>query len=100
MMTAIADFDNKIYLVIGDLLASPDAATVYNDSSMFRDTNKAILNGPRFQASDLEACASFLNIELRRDLTKIYSNKASLTLRIIQEIEFFFPTICEDCSED
>ena len=104
MMTAIADFDNKIHLVIGDLLARSDAATktiltVY-DSSMCRDTNKAVLSGQGFQASDLEACASFLNIELRRDVTKIYSNKTSLALRIILEIESFFPTICEDCSEE
>ena len=67
---------------------------------MCRDTNKAVLSSPRFQASDLEACGSFLNIELRRDITKIYSNKASLALRIILEIESFFPTICEDCSEE
>ena len=79
--------------------ATKTILTVY-DSSMCRDTNKAVLSGSRFQASDLEACASFLNIDLRKDGTKIYSNKASLALCIILEIESFFPAICEDCSEE
>ena len=103
----IENYDEKVRLIVGDLLADPEAdapvksfLTAY-DPSKDRSTNRTVLSGSRFQVATLDACARFFKIATIDDNgARIYSNKPSLAMRIILEIETFFPTTCGQCNEE
>ena len=95
----IENFDEKVRLVIGGLMANPKADaltksvfTAY-DPSKDRANNRTVLGGSRFQVPTLDACASFLKT-VDENSSRIYSNKPALAMHIILEIETLFPTIC------
>ena len=97
-MNMIENYDKKIRLVIGGLMAKADTPTksvlTTYDPSKDRTTNRTVLGGSKFQVSTLDACANFFNIAtIDESGSQIYSNKPSLAMRIILEIETFFPTI-------
>ena len=89
----IENFDEKVRLVIGGLMANPKADaltksvfTAY-DPSKDRANNRTVLGGSRFQVPTLDACASFLKIAtVDENSSRIYKNKAALAMRIILEI--------------
>ena len=100
----IENFDEKVRLVIGGLMANPKAdaltksvLTAY-DPSKDRSNNRTVLGGSRFQVPTLDA--SFFKIATVDDNSRIYSNKPALAMRIILEIETLFPTICGQCDEE
>ena len=102
----IENFDEKVRLVIGGLMANPKADaltksvfTAY-DPSKDRANNRTVLGGSRFQVPTLDACASFLKIATVDESSRIYSNKPALAMRIILEIETLFLTICGQCDEE
>ena len=104
----IPDFDDKINVVIGNLLAGTgtDQATksVLSafDSSKDLCFNKSLLGGARFKVEALNACAQYLGIEITNpsDNSRIYSNKPSLAKRIILEIESLYPAMCAECDKE
>ena len=92
-------------MVIGGLMAKADTPTksviTAYDPSKDRTTNRTVLGGSKFQASTLDACVNFFKIAtIDENGNRIYSNKPSLAMRIILEIETFFPTICGQCDEE
>ena len=101
----IDDFDSKVRVTIGEILSKADplsksVLTAY-DSSKDRHANVKVLGGPKFQAMALDMCAEFLQIQVKHESgTRIYTNKPTLAMRIILEIESFFPAICSECSEE
>ena len=104
-MNMIEDYDKKIRLVIDGLMAKADSPTksvlTAYDPSKDRTTNRTVLGGSMFQVSTLDACANFFKIATTDENdSRIYSNKPSLAMRIILEIETFFPTICGQCDEE
>ena len=103
--TVIENMDDKINLVIGNLLANADETSkkVLSafDPSKDISANSGVLGGPRFTADNLETCAKYLRIELRDDKEcKLFSNKPSIAKRIILEIMSFYPAICKECGEE
>ena len=105
MSLTIDNFDEKIDLVIGDLLSQADeiSKSIITAFDPAKDilVNKDTLGGPRFSAPALNTCAEFLHIStINEDGSKIYSNKPSLALRIILEIQSFYPTFCAECAEE
>ena len=105
MNTFIPDYDNKLKVVIGNLLSKADPVsksvlTAFDSSKDVAD-NVAILSGPRFKADALSTCAKFLNITLVNSESEcLFSNKPSLAKRIVFEIEAIYPTICADCDSE
>ena len=105
MNTIIPDYDNKLKVVIGNLLSKADSVsksvlTAFDSSKDVAD-NEATLSGPRFKADALSTCAKFLNIVLVNSESKrLFSNKPSLAKRIVFEIEALYPTICADCGSE
>ena len=91
----IDDFDSKVRVTIGEILSKADplsksVLTAY-DSSKDRHANVKVLGGPKFQAMALDMCAEFLQIQVKHESgTRIYTNKPTLAMRIILEIESFF----------
>ena len=90
----IENCDKKIRLVIGGVIAkavtpTKSVLTSY-DPSKDRTTNRTVLGGSKFQVSRLDACANFFKIAtIDENGSRIYSNKPSLAMRIILEIETF-----------
>ena len=92
----ISGYDEKVRLVIGDLMMRADTLsktiiTAY-DPSKGRSINKNVLGGSRLQTAALDACALFLGIPVEDINGRIYSNKPTLAMRIILQIEALFPT--------
>ena len=107
MSSGITDFDEKVKLVIGNLLikaeSNPLAKSVLTafDSSKDVSVNRAVLSSSRYNAATLNSCAQFLDIDLETsDGERIYSNKPALANRIILEIQSFYPAICADCDQE
>ena len=107
MSSGITDFDEKVKLVIGNLLLKADSNAVAKsvitafDSSKDISVNKAVLSSSRFSAVALNSCAEFLDIALETSGgERIYSNKPALANRIILEIQSFYPAICADCDHE
>ena len=105
MNTIIPDYDNKLKVVIGNLLSKADSVSksVLSafDSSKDVADNVATLSGPRFKADALSTCAKFLNIVLvNLESERLFSNKPSLAKRIVFEIEALYSTICADCGSE
>ena len=107
MSSGITDFDEKIKLVIGNLLlkaeSNPLAKSILTafDSSKDVSVNRAVLSSARFSAAALNSCAEFLDIDLETPSgDRIYSNKPALANRIILEIQSFYPAICADCDHE
>ena len=105
MNSSIPNFDDKIRLVIGNLLSKADTVSksVLSafDSSKDLNVNKGVLGGSRFNATALDTCAQFLNIPLvDNDDNRLFTNKPSLAKRIILEIQSLYPAICGDCNEE
>ena len=48
----------------------------------------------------LEKCATFFKIKFLNNANKKLYNKSQLSDRIILMIESYFPTTCQDCSDD
>ena len=99
----IPDFDQKIDLVIGNLLSQSDpisksVLSAFDSSKDLRD-NQAFLSSSRFKAEALNACAQYLDIDTTNETngSKIFSNKPSLAKRIILEIQSLYPAMCADC---
>ena len=105
MNTIIPDYDNKLKVVIGNLLSKADSVsksvlTAFDSSKDVAD-NVARLSVPRFKADALSTCAKFLNIVLvNSESERLFSNKPSLAKRIVFEIEALYPTICADCGSE
>ena len=98
----IDSYDEKVKMVIGSLMMRADALsktviTAY-DPSKDSSINKSVLGGSRLQTSALNACALFLGFPIEDANGRIYSNKPSLAMRIILEIEALFPATCAECS--
>ena len=90
----IENYDKKIRLVIGGLMSKADTPTksvlTAYDPSKDRTTNRTVLGGSKFQVLTLDACANFFKIAtIDENGSRIYSNKPSLAMRIILEIEIF-----------
>ena len=107
MSSGISDFDEKVKLVIGNLLLKADSNALAKsvitafDSSKDISVNKAVLSSSRFSAAALNSCAEFLDIDLETSGgERIYSNKPALANRIILEIQSFYPAICADCDHE
>ena len=107
MSSGITDFDEKVKLVIGNLLikaeSNPLAKSVLTafDSSKDVSVNRAVLSSSRYNAATLNSCAQFLDIDLETSGgERIYSNKPALANRIILEIQSFYPAICADCDQE
>ncbi len=103
--TVIPDFDDKIRLVVGNLLAKADNVTktvlTAFDSSKDISVNKSVLGGSRFNVAALNTCAQFLHIDTDySNGDHIYTNKHSLANRIILEIISLYPAICADCDKE
>ena len=101
----IPDFDEKVQLIIGNMLAKADkvSKTVLSafDSSEDREANAKVLGGSRFTSQALDICAQFLDIDLvDKDNDRIFTNKPSLATRIILEIQSYFPAICAGCDAE
>ena len=83
----ISGYDEKVRLVIGDLMMRADTLsktiiTAY-DPSKDRSINKNVLGGSRFQTAALDACALFLGIQVEDSNGRIYSNKPSLAICVL-----------------
>ena len=94
----IENYDKRIRLVVGDLMAKADTPTksvlTAYDPSKDRTTNRTVLGGSKFQVSTLDVFANFFKIAtIDENGSRIYCNKPSF-MRIILEIETFFRTIC------
>ena len=67
-MNMIENYDKKIRLVIGGLMAKADTPTksvlTAYDPSKDGTTNRTVLGGSKFQVSTLDACANFLRLLL------------------------------------
>ena len=105
MASNIPNIDEKIALVIGDLLSKANstakAILTAFDTSKDIPVNCKALSGPRFSKSDLTACAQFLQIKTEdQEGRPIFSNKPSLANRIILEIQSFYPAICAACDAE
>jgi hypothetical protein len=105
MNSKIQDFDEKIRLVIGNLLSKADqvSKTVLSayDPSKDLHVNRGVIGGSRFNSTALETCATFLNIPtVDENDNRIFSNKPSLANRIILEIQSFYPAICGECNQE
>ena len=104
MAVNVPNFDDKIRVIIGDLLmkADPESKLVISAFDPAKDTsvNSSVLGGSKFNVPQLDACAKFLNIETTIGEKRIFSNKPSLAKRIILEIKSFFPTACAECNEE
>ena len=106
MMTdSIPNFDDKIGLVIGGLLAKADSIskTVLSafDPSKDLEANAKVLGGSRFTPTVLDTCAQFLNIRIvDQNESRIFTNKPSLARRIILEIQSYYPAICSGCDTE
>ncbi|KAL5248818.1 hypothetical protein ACHWQZ_G017870 [Mnemiopsis leidyi] len=96
MSSGITDFDEKVKLVIGNLLlkaeSNPLAKSVLTafDSSKDVSVNRAVLSSSRYNAATLNSCAQFLDIDL----------ETSDGERIYLEIQSFYPAICADCDQE
>ena len=83
MNTIIPDYDNKLKVVIGNLLSKADPVsksvlTAFDSSKDVADS-VATLSGPRFKADALNTCAKFLNIVLvNLESERLFSSKPSL----------------------
>ena len=101
----IENYDKKIRLVVGELMAKADTPTksvlTAYDPSKDRTTNRTVLGGSKFQVSTPDACANLFKIAtIDENGSRIYRNKPSLAMRIILEIETLFPAICGQCDEE
>lgn len=101
----IPNFDDKINVVIGELLSKADSVSksVIStfDPSKEIAQNRNVLSSARFTRSDLEACATFLLIDLLDTEGKpLFSNKVSLANRIILQVMSFYPAICAECDSE
>ena len=104
----IPDYDEKIDVAIGTLLAGTDldedSRSVLSafDPTKDSDKNKSILSSSKFKVEALNACAQYLGIEITNpsDGNRIYSNKPSLAKRIILEIKSLYPAICAECDQE
>lgn len=102
----IPNLDEKINLVIGNLLSTSDEVSksvlsAFDSSKDLRE-NQTVLSSSRFKGEALNACAQYLDIDTT-DATngsKIFSNKPSLAKRIILEIQSLYPAICADCDSE
>ena len=79
-MVDLTEYDNKIRIVIGNLLrrAEPIPKSVLSAFGPSKDLhiNKSVLEGSRFTASSLEAFTNFLNIQTHdSNRIKLFSNK-------------------------
>lgn len=105
MCQDIDNFDEKVDLVIGNILSNADETTkrvisAY-DSSKDITSNLSVMSSSRFKAEELDKCALSLGFPTQHeDSSKIYSNKASLAHRIILQIQSLYPTICGECKEE
>ena len=104
-MVDLTEYDNKIRMVIGNLLrrAEPIPKSVLSafGPSKDRHINKSVLEVSPFTATSLEAFANFLNIQTHdSDRIKLFSSKTLLANRICLEIQSLFPVSCGECSEE
>ena len=105
MASKIADLDNKIALVIGNLLskADPTSKSILTAFDTAKDVsvNCRVLSGSRFSKPELTACAQFLKIKTEdHEGDPIFSNKPSLAKRIVLEIQSLCPTMCAACDSE
>ena len=101
----IDDFDDKVRRTVGDIMSKADpiskAMLTSYDSSKDRKVNVKVLGGPKFQAAQLDTVAEFLGIAVKHENgSRLFTNKQALALRIVLEIESFFPAICSECTEE
>ena len=94
--------DESHKVAIGDLLNKADVlskkvVSAYNTEVSY---NVNLQNLKKFDASHLEATATFLGFTVRGDANKkLYKNLTVICDRIILKIESFFETECNDCGE-
>ena len=105
MTRTIPDFDDKINVVIGELLSKADSISkkVIHafDPSKDVSQNRSLLSSARYSRPDLETCAKFLLIDLLDSKGRIlFSNKVSLVNRIILQVMSFYPAICAECDNE
>ena len=105
MTRTIPDFDDKINVVIGELLSKADSISkkVIDafDPSKDVSQNRSLLSSARYSRPDLETCAKFLLIDLLDSKGRIlFSNKVSLANRIILQVMSFYPAICAECDNE
>ena len=101
----IPDFDDKINVVIGELLSKADSISkkVIDafDPSKDDSQNRSLLSSARFSCPDLENCAKFLLIDLQDSEGRtLFSNKVSLANRIILQVMSFYPAIYAKCDNE
>ena len=95
--------DSELHkVVIGDLLNKADfmakkVVSAYNADVLY---NTNLQNLKKFDATHLEATATFLGFTVRgEENKKLYKNLKVLCDRIILKIESLFETGCNDCGE-
>lgn len=101
----IDDYDNKVRRTVGEIMSKADpsskAILTSYDSSKDRNANAKVMGGSKFQVLQLDTCAEFLNIPIKHgNGSRIFTNKPSLAMRIVLEIESFFPAVCCECTEE
>ena len=105
MTRTIPDFDNKINVVIGELLSKADSISkkvidAFDPSKDFSQ-NRSLLSSARYSRPDLETCAKFLLVDILDSKGRIlFSNKVSLANRIILQVMLFYPAICAECDNE
>lgn len=104
-MDTIADYDDKIKLVIGDLLGRANdtvrkVLTAFDPSKDLKNIKAALLK-PGISRKDLDACADFLGMDLTTTTGEsLYSNRDKLAKRIVMEITALYPSFCSECSKE
>ena len=102
MTRTIPDFDDKINVVIGELLNKADSVSkkVIDafDPSKDVSQNRSLLSSARYSRPYLETYAKFLLIDLLDSEGRtLFSNKVSLANRTILLVMSFYPAICAEC---
>ena len=97
--------EDRIKIAVGALLSAADPISkliigAYNHKAQHSINVKA-LSSSKFKTEQLEACAKFLGLKTR-DVNDgmIFTNKPTLADRIITKIESFFPSTCQECSQE
>ena len=95
----------SIDLIIGNILrkADPLSKSVISafNATATEKANATMLSSSRFKLDSLERCATFLDIDIfDNNANMLFTNKASLAKRIVQQITALFPSICQDCNEE
>ena len=92
--------DNQL-AVLGELLnqATPLAKKIVSAYSPDVNYETNMVNIRKFDATHIEAAASFLGFQVRAEEKKLYKNLKVLSDRVILKIESLFESSCTECGD-